>query len=234
MVVKQVIVLVQSVRRCGDGRPAALLPNAARPPSGVLRRGARHLRAVAVRRRLGCARDQRRHVRRVGGNPARGDRVGAAATTARSPIRRCTPCRFTPTSTPRSTTTSGDAPQGQFRPKSVAAAGGRIRELANQRLDELLPRGTFDLTQDYGGIVAASVVCELVGLPVDLAARRARNGQRREPGGTGKRCRGGQRQAGLPGLPHPVVEQVRSGSFRPGRCPSWRTCSPTACPTARR
>ncbi|HEX2399354.1 MAG TPA: cytochrome P450, partial [Mycobacterium sp.] len=41
--------------------------------------------------------------------------------------------------------------------------------LANERLDELLPRGTFDLTQEYGGIVAASVVCELVGLPVDLA-----------------------------------------------------------------
>jgi len=45
----------------------------------------------------------------------------------------------------------------------------RIRTLANERLDELLPRGTFDLTQEYGGIVAASVVCELLGLPVDLA-----------------------------------------------------------------
>ena len=59
---------------------------------------------------------------------------------------------------------------GQFRPKSVAALADRIRVLANERLDELLPRGTFDLTQDFGGIVAASVVCELVGLPVDLAA----------------------------------------------------------------
>jgi cytochrome P450 len=57
----------------------------------------------------------------------------------------------------------------QFRPKSVAALADRIRTLANERLDELLPRGTFDLTQEYGGIVAASVVCELVGLPVDLA-----------------------------------------------------------------
>jgi cytochrome P450 len=57
----------------------------------------------------------------------------------------------------------------QFRPKSVAQFADRIRTLANERLDELLPRGTFDLTQDYGGIVAASVVCELVGLPVDLA-----------------------------------------------------------------
>lgn len=57
-----------------------------------------------------------------------------------------------------------------FRPRSAARLAGRIRELANQRLDELLPRGRFDLTQEYGGMVAASVVCELLGLPVDLAA----------------------------------------------------------------
>lgn len=57
----------------------------------------------------------------------------------------------------------------QFRPKPVSGLADRIRTLANERLDELLPRGAFDLTQDYGGIVAASVVCELVGLPVDLA-----------------------------------------------------------------
>jgi cytochrome P450 len=56
-----------------------------------------------------------------------------------------------------------------FRPKSVSKLAARIRALANERLDELLPRGHFDLTQEYGGIVAASVVCELVGLPVDLA-----------------------------------------------------------------
>jgi cytochrome P450 len=58
---------------------------------------------------------------------------------------------------------------GPFRPKSVAKLADRIRELANERLDELLPRGTFDLTQDYGGIVAATVVCETLGVPVDLA-----------------------------------------------------------------
>jgi cytochrome P450 len=57
----------------------------------------------------------------------------------------------------------------QFRPKSVAKLADRIRTLANERLDELLPRGAFDMTQDYGGIVAASVVCELLGLPGDLA-----------------------------------------------------------------
>lgn len=59
---------------------------------------------------------------------------------------------------------------GPFRPKSVTALGDRARELANERLDELLPRGTFDLTQEYGGMVAASIVCEILGLPVDSAA----------------------------------------------------------------
>ena len=57
----------------------------------------------------------------------------------------------------------------QFRPRSAAKLADRIRTLANERLDELLPRGTFDLTQDYGGHVAAAMVCEFVGLPVELA-----------------------------------------------------------------
>jgi cytochrome P450 len=56
-----------------------------------------------------------------------------------------------------------------LRPRSVSKLADRIRTLANERLDALLPLGTFDLTQDYGGIVAASIVCELVGLPADLA-----------------------------------------------------------------
>ncbi|MDT5008640.1 MAG: hypothetical protein QOH57_257 [Mycobacterium sp.] len=57
-----------------------------------------------------------------------------------------------------------------LRPKSVAQLEETIRRIANERLDELLPRHTFDLTQEYAGIVAASVVCGLVGLPVDLAS----------------------------------------------------------------
>ena len=57
-----------------------------------------------------------------------------------------------------------------LRPKSVKNLAERIRTLSNERLDELLPRSSFDLVQDYGGIVAATIVCELVGLPVDLAA----------------------------------------------------------------
>lgn len=56
-----------------------------------------------------------------------------------------------------------------LRPRSVTALRARIRELANERLDLLLPQGSFDLTQDYGGIVAAAMVCELLGISTDLA-----------------------------------------------------------------
>ncbi|MCV7350103.1 cytochrome P450 [Mycobacterium parmense] len=56
-----------------------------------------------------------------------------------------------------------------LRPRAVAGLEDRIRALANERLDLLLPRGSFDLTQEYGGIVAASMVCQLLGLPTDLA-----------------------------------------------------------------
>lgn len=56
-----------------------------------------------------------------------------------------------------------------LRPKSVTSLQSRIRELANERLDLLLAHGSFDLTQDYGGIVAASMVCELLGIATDLA-----------------------------------------------------------------
>jgi cytochrome P450 len=56
-----------------------------------------------------------------------------------------------------------------LRPRAVAGLEDRIRVLANERLDLLLPQGSFDLTQDYGGIVVASIVCELLGIPTDLA-----------------------------------------------------------------
>lgn len=56
-----------------------------------------------------------------------------------------------------------------LRPKSVAGLEARIRELANERLNRLLPQGSFDLTQDYGGVVVASIVCELLGMPASLA-----------------------------------------------------------------
>jgi cytochrome P450 len=56
-----------------------------------------------------------------------------------------------------------------LRPRAVTGLENRIRALANERLDLLLPQGSFDLTQDYGGIVVASIVCELLGIPTDLA-----------------------------------------------------------------
>jgi len=56
-----------------------------------------------------------------------------------------------------------------LRPRAVAGLADRIRTLANERLDLLLSQGSFDLTQDYGGIVAAAMVCGLLGLPDDLA-----------------------------------------------------------------
>jgi cytochrome P450 len=59
---------------------------------------------------------------------------------------------------------------GPLRPRNVARLADRVRDLANARLDVLLPQGSFDLTQDYGGHVAAAMVCELIGLPTELAA----------------------------------------------------------------
>jgi cytochrome P450 len=56
-----------------------------------------------------------------------------------------------------------------LRPRPVAGLETRIRDLANERLDLLLPQGSFDLTQDYGGVVVASIVCELLGIPTELA-----------------------------------------------------------------
>lgn len=56
-----------------------------------------------------------------------------------------------------------------FRPRAVTDLESRIRTLANERLDLLLPLGSFDLTQDYGGVVVAAIVCELLGIPTDLA-----------------------------------------------------------------
>ena len=56
-----------------------------------------------------------------------------------------------------------------LRPKAVQSLATMLHDLAEQRLDALLPAGRFDLTQDYGGIVAASAVCHLLGMPLSLA-----------------------------------------------------------------
>jgi cytochrome P450 len=57
-----------------------------------------------------------------------------------------------------------------LRPKSVASIEPMMRELARKRLDLLLPKGEFDLTQEYGGIVSASVICHFFDMPLTMAA----------------------------------------------------------------
>ena len=52
-----------------------------------------------------------------------------------------------------------------LRPNGVAGFEGLVQDLANERLDLLLPARRFDLTRDYGGMVSSAVVCHLFGLP---------------------------------------------------------------------
>lgn len=56
-----------------------------------------------------------------------------------------------------------------FRPRYVRAMAEFIQQLCDERLDVLLPGKRFDLTQDYGGIVSASVMCRLFDMPLSLA-----------------------------------------------------------------
>jgi cytochrome P450 len=57
-----------------------------------------------------------------------------------------------------------------LRPRSVASIESFVRDLARERLDLLLPLGEFDLTQEFGGIVAASIICHFMGMPLSQAA----------------------------------------------------------------
>lgn len=54
-------------------------------------------------------------------------------------------------------------------PRGAMNLGPFIAELANKRLDLVLPQGQCDLTREYGGIVSASVVLHLMGMPLELA-----------------------------------------------------------------
>jgi cytochrome P450 len=56
-----------------------------------------------------------------------------------------------------------------FKPRQVQELTDFIRTTARRRLDILVPRGRFDLTLHYGGIVAASVQCYLMGVPLEEA-----------------------------------------------------------------
>ena len=56
-----------------------------------------------------------------------------------------------------------------LRPGSVRKLENFIRETVGGRLDALLPQGRFNLTHEFGGIVAASTMCQLLGIPLELA-----------------------------------------------------------------
>jgi cytochrome P450 len=58
-----------------------------------------------------------------------------------------------------------------LRSRAVARLEDDIRQLARQRLDELVPAGGFDLYADYGGQVSAAVMCLVIGLPVETASQ---------------------------------------------------------------
>jgi cytochrome P450 len=57
-----------------------------------------------------------------------------------------------------------------LKPRSVSALETDVRALARDRLDQLVPRGRFDVRGEYAGPVSAGVMCLLVGLPVDRAS----------------------------------------------------------------
>jgi cytochrome P450 len=56
-----------------------------------------------------------------------------------------------------------------LRPKAVAALANMVREQARVQLDEMLPRGKFDLSLDYAAVVPARMICHLYGLPYSIA-----------------------------------------------------------------
>ncbi len=54
-------------------------------------------------------------------------------------------------------------------PRDVKKLGDFIRNRANDRLDELLPKRRFNLTRDYGGFMSSGVIMHLMGMPLELA-----------------------------------------------------------------
>jgi cytochrome P450 len=56
-------------------------------------------------------------------------------------------------------------------PRGVAGLTEFVRTTANARLDALLPQKRFNLIKDFAGIVSASVITRLMGMPVELAGQ---------------------------------------------------------------
>lgn len=58
---------------------------------------------------------------------------------------------------------------GPMKARRAMSLEPLIQDLVRRQLEVLLPQGSFDLVQDFGGYVAAAVVCHLVGLPEEEA-----------------------------------------------------------------
>jgi cytochrome P450 len=58
---------------------------------------------------------------------------------------------------------------GPLRPRPVSQLEADIRSLARVGLEELEPRGRFDVRGEYAGPVSAGVMCLIVGFPLDSA-----------------------------------------------------------------
>ena len=153
----------------GDGKPVAVLPNPARSTIRCTTcRSGTPSRCPASRTSGGCWKSTTGHSSRRKG-PCRRRPCWQSTTPGRVDDPPLHPLPFHAVF---DTDLYGEirrAHSAPLRPRSVAGLEARIRALANERLDLLLPRGSFDLTQEYGGIVAASMVCGLLGLPDDLA-----------------------------------------------------------------
>jgi cytochrome P450 len=57
-----------------------------------------------------------------------------------------------------------------LRHPAAARLEGFVRDQARSRLDELVPQGRFNVTSEYGGLVASATMCHLFGIPLDQAA----------------------------------------------------------------
>jgi cytochrome P450 len=60
---------------------------------------------------------------------------------------------------------------GPLRPNAVRELEGFIRTRVRERLDELIARGRFNATVEFGGYISSSVACKLAGLPLSEAPR---------------------------------------------------------------
>ena len=68
-----------------------------------------------------------------------------------------------------------NAHMAPLKPKAVAKLADFLREATDARLDLLLLRGRFDMVTEFAGPVAATSMCLLFGLPLELAEQLFRD-----------------------------------------------------------